>query len=83
MLDTIKQYQDRFLKNFNTNYKRYLYEKIDFDEKLIGIMGARGVGKTTMLFQRLSELKGLSKKALYISLDYPFYKLSKSKRASI
>ena len=72
MLKTIKQYQDRFLKNFTTAYKRYLYDEINFDEKLIGIIGSRGVGKTTMLFQRLVELNKLGKKALYISLDYPF-----------
>lgn len=72
MLKTIKQYQERFLKSFNTTYKRYLYNKVNFDEKLIGIVGARGVGKTTMLFQKLLNLKSLEKKALYISLDYPF-----------
>lgn len=72
MLKTIKQYQDRFLKNFTTTYRRYLYDEINFDEKLIGIIGSRGVGKTTMLFQRLTELNSLDKKALYISLDYPF-----------
>ena len=42
------------------------------DEKLIGIVEARGVGKTTILFQKLLELKSLGKKALYISLHYPF-----------
>lgn len=42
MLKTIKQYQDRFLKNFTTTYKRYLYDEINFDEKLIGIIGSRG-----------------------------------------
>ena len=72
MLKMIQQYQDRFLKNFKTTYKRYLYDEINFDEKLIGIVGSRGVGKTTMLFQKLIELNSLDKKALYISLDYPF-----------
>lgn len=72
MLNLIEQYQERFLKNFNTTYKRYLYNEIDFNEKLIGILGARGTGKTTMLFQRLIELKSQNKKTLYISLDYPF-----------
>ena len=72
MLNLIEQYQERFLKNFNTTYKRYLYNEIDFNEKLIGIVGARGTGKTTMLFQKLIELKAQNKKALYISLDYPF-----------
>ncbi len=72
MLNLIEQYQERFLKNFNTTYKRYLYNEIDFNEKLIGIVGARGTGKTTMLFQKLIELKAQNKKALYVSLDYPF-----------
>ena len=72
MLNLIEQYQERFLKNFNTTYKRYLYNEINFSEKLIGIVGARGTGKTTMLFQKLLELKAQNKKALYISLDYPF-----------
>ena len=72
MLNLIKQYQERFLKNFNTTYKRYLYNEINFSEKLIGIVGARGTGKTTMLFQKLIELKAQNKKTLYISLDYPF-----------
>lgn len=72
MLNLIEQYQERFLKNFNTTYKRYLYNEINFSEKLIGIVGARGTGKTTMLFQKLIELKAQNKKALYLSLDYPF-----------
>ena len=55
MLNLIEQYQERFLKNFNTTYKRYLYNEINFSEKLIGIVGARGTGKTTMLFQKLIE----------------------------
>jgi len=49
-----------------------LYEEIDFDDKMIAIFGARGVGKTTLLFQYLQELEQNAKKALYVSMDYPF-----------
>jgi len=72
MLETVKKYQKRLLKNFNITYKRYLFDEIDFDNKMIAIFGARGVGKTTMLFQRLLELQKQNKNILYISLDYPF-----------
>ncbi len=72
MLDRIKKYQDRLLGSFDVTYKRYLFEDIDFNDKMIGIFGARGVGKTTMLLQRLKELQDKRKEALYISLDYPF-----------
>ncbi len=72
MLENIKKYQNRFLEKFNIKNKRYLYQKINFDDKMIAIFGARGVGKTTLLFQYLLELQNKKKNALYISLDYPF-----------
>lgn len=43
------------LSNFNIRYKRYFLKKIDFREKLIGIVGARGVGKTTALLQYIKD----------------------------
>jgi predicted AAA+ superfamily ATPase len=72
MLKNLKKYQDRLLKSFKIEYKRYIFSEIDFDDKMIAIFGARGVGKTTTLFQYLLELQAKNKNALYISLDYPF-----------
>jgi predicted AAA+ superfamily ATPase len=43
--------------------------KIDWNDRLIGILGARGTGKTTLLLQRLKKQYGLSKKAVYITMD--------------
>jgi hypothetical protein len=40
---------------------------------MIAIFGARGVGKTTTLFQYLLELQDKKKNVLYISLNYPFF----------
>ena len=50
-------------------FHRGLYSKIDWDDRLIGIKGPRGSGKTTMLLQRIKENFGNNGKALYISLD--------------
>ena len=72
MLQNLKKYQERLLKSFKTEYKRYIFKEIDFDDKMIAIFGARGVGKTTTLFQYLLELQAKKKNVLYISLDYPF-----------
>jgi len=72
MLNKLKTYQSRLLKSFKIKYKRYIFDEIDFDDKMIAIFGARGVGKTTTLFQYLLELQAKKRKALYISLDYPF-----------
>jgi len=50
-------------------HKRYFYNVINFDQKLVGIVGARGVGKTTTLLQYLQNLSLPFHKKLYISAD--------------
>ncbi len=51
------------------SYKRFLYEKIDFDERLIGLIGSRGAGKTTILLQYLKQIN--AQDTLYIIADHP------------
>lgn len=46
--------------------RRYLYEQIDWEQRLSIILGYRGVGKTTILLQRLDSAQ---KKGAYLSLD--------------
>ena len=72
MIDNLIKYQDRLLKTFKIKYRRYIFSEINFDDKMIAIFGARGVGKTTTLLQYLLELQSKNKNVLYISLDYPF-----------
>ena len=43
------------IKQVNLNFKRYLFNRINWDARIIGIKGARGVGKTTLLLQRILE----------------------------
>jgi predicted AAA+ superfamily ATPase len=44
-------------------------DKIDWNDRLIGIRGARGVGKTTLLLQRIKKFLGNTNEILYVSLD--------------
>ena len=43
------------LETVQTQHKRSLYQSIDFNQKLIGLLGQRGVGKTTLMLQYLKE----------------------------
>jgi predicted AAA+ superfamily ATPase len=52
-------------------YKRFLLGRIDFDARLIGIIGARGAGKTTLALQYLESLDLAEDEALYVSCDHP------------
>ena len=60
------------LKTVSTGFVRYLYNQINWDSQLIVIMGARGVGKTTMVLQRIL-LTDSKKESLYISADSTFF----------
>ena len=52
-----------------SNFHRYLYYKINWNARMIGIRGARGVGKTTMLLQHITENYKNIDEVLYASLD--------------
>lgn len=53
----------------NTIHIRQLYQEIDWSDRLIGVLGARGTGKTTLLLQRLKLVFTANTSALYISMD--------------
>lgn len=50
--------------------KRSIYNEIQWNERLIILLGYRGVGKTTILLQRLNEIDD---KGIYFSLDDLFF----------
>ncbi len=60
------------LSQADTEFVRYLYEKIDWRARLISIVGARGTGKTTLLLQRI-KLAGIEKDSLYVSADNIYF----------
>jgi len=69
MLQHLKNYQANYLRVLNSSYKRYIHKEVDFSQKLVGIIGARGVGKTTFLLQHLKENTLPLSKKLYFSAD--------------
>ena len=48
---------------------RYIENEIDWNDRLITITGARGVGKTTLVLQHIIKNKMENEKVLYVSLD--------------
>ncbi len=71
-METLYQKFEILLQSTTTDFKRYLYKQISWDNRLIGIIGARGVGKTTMILQHIKENLD-SKKALYVSADDMYF----------
>ncbi len=70
MIDRFRQFQNALLKRMETNHTRYFYDELCNDEKMLAIVGARGVGKTTTLLQYLKNHKLPQSKKLYLSVDW-------------
>jgi len=72
-LQKLYEIQKQLLKKNNYHKKRYLYYEINWNLKSIGILGQRGVGKTTIMLQYIKTHYEHSDKVLYVSLDNPFF----------
>lgn len=70
MIEQLQLLWNQILSQKVPEYKRFLFDKIDFNERLIGVLGSRGVGKTTLLLQYLHSIFK-EKKTLYIMADHP------------
>ena len=68
-MDILYQRYKKLLSLVKTDIHRYLYYDIDWSQPLIGIKGQRGVGKTTIMLQRIRETDPTGEKSFYASLD--------------
>ena len=55
-------------------FKRSLYSSINWDVRMLGIKGEKGVGKTTLVLQHIKETFDNPDDALYVSMDNLWFK---------
>lgn len=53
----------------NADNQREISGRIDWNDRIIGIGGQRGVGKTTLILQHIKKQFKTDKSALYVSMD--------------
>ncbi len=68
-MDRLISISNELIKKTPLYFKRYLMDVIDWNLRLIGISGARGSGKTTLMMQYLKSEIDNRDEAIYISLD--------------
>lgn len=74
-MEELIAFQNNLLSHTPAAWHRYLYFHLESEERLLGIKGLRGVGKTTLLLQYLAYQYSEKNKGLYITADHPwFYK---------
>ena len=54
-MKNLQGYFDALLEGTSLSFHRYMFSRIDWDSRLIGLVGPRGVGKTTLMLQHAKE----------------------------
>lgn len=72
-METLIEIYHRLLRELVPAYRRKFYDDFRMDSRFVGVVGARGVGKTTFLIQYLRENYPKSSQALYISADNLYF----------
>jgi len=81
-MQTLFEYSNRLISNVDKKFTRYLYNSIHWENRLIGIVGPRGVGKTTLVLQYIKNNLDV-RHTLYVSAeDFYFAKHRLSDLAS-
>jgi len=70
MLEDLFEIQVRLAAHTPRRFKRFLFEQINWEARCLGIVGARGVGKTTLLLQYYLENFSSPEECLYLSADH-------------
>ena len=68
IMERLFEYAGKLLKKTNTDFVRYLYYQVNWENQLIGIIGPRGVGKTTLVLQYI-KMQLPVKESLYVTAE--------------
>lgn len=70
--DNLFIYMNEMLNKTPTAFKRYMFTRIPWSSRLVGIVGPKGVGKSTMILQYIKENQE-DDKFLYVSADHTYF----------
>lgn len=72
MIDNrLYEYMTEVLRRTPLDFVRYKYDEINWEGRLVGIVGPRGVGKSTMVLQRIK--RSAEGRHLYVSADNLYF----------
>lgn len=71
-MEQLYEFFNRKLKSTPTDFRRYKYDRIKWDGRAFGIVGPRGVGKSTMILQHI-KLNLDTADTLYVSADHLYF----------
>ncbi len=73
MLDSLFLIFQRLMQGVSTQHYRFLYSQFNIHNRLTGLIGARGVGKTTLMLQFIKNNLLNDAKVFYFSADHIYF----------
>jgi len=67
-MERLFQTSNQLLAQVQTDFQRYIYQQINWKNRLIGLIGARGIGKTTLVLQHIKANLD-PQKTLYVTTE--------------
>lgn len=58
----------KLIRETTTSFHRYMFNRINWNARMIGLMGPRGIGKTTLVLQHIKEQLPI-KESLYVQAE--------------
>src|SRR3990167_5405629 len=74
MHDSLQMIFERLLDETSMAHHRFLYSQFNLNNGLTGLVGPRGVGKTTLLLQLIKQHYAESTHVFYFSADHIYFK---------
>ena len=66
------EFMESQLRQTTTTFHRYMYSRVSWESRMFGLVGPRGVGKSTMILQYVKEHRD-AHKILYVSADHLYF----------
>lgn len=71
-MDRLYETMHRLLANTTSNFHRYIDDRINWDNRMLGLVGPCGVGKTTLFLQHIKHTDQVNQ-TLFVSADNLYF----------
>ncbi len=69
---TLTAYMEGQLQQTVSTFHRYMYDQVSWQSRMFGLVGPRGVGKSTMILQYIKEHRD-GERMFYVSADHMYF----------
>lgn len=73
-MDALFEYSNQLISEVDTAFIRYSYHRINWQNRLVGLVGPRGVGKTTLVLQYIKNNLNIHQTLYVTAEDFYFAK---------